>query len=93
MGFRYLVEDLPFQPNYLKSYKNYSVKMEDSKRINSFDKLLDWIRDDKLFLLGIDKAIAIFKLTDYTRAKGAYSNPITQDYIKLLQENNNDATN
>jgi len=97
MGFRYLVEDLPFQKNYLKTPKNYSIKIEDNRRRNSFDALLETIRDDDSFLLIIEIAIGIFKGLNYDRPKGAYSNLITQDYIKLLQDSlnveNNNATN
>jgi hypothetical protein len=93
MGFRYLVEDLPFQQNYLKNPKNYAVKTEDNKRKNSFDKLLEYIRDDNLFLYIIDTAIDRFNLLNYNRPKGAYSNPITQDYVKSLQELLNTETN
>lgn len=85
MGFRYLVEDSQFQEGYLKTPKNYSIKIE-SKRESSFDKLLITIRDDNKFKEMIDLAILIFKLSDYERAKGAYSNPITQEYKKNLQE-------
>jgi hypothetical protein len=93
MGFRYLVEDLPFQSPYLKNIKNYSVKIDDNRRANSYDKLLNSIRDDNIFLSVINDAIDVFKQTDYNRPKGAYSNPITQDYIKLLQDKNNNASN
>jgi hypothetical protein len=89
MGFRYIVEDLPFRSDYLKHTKSYSVKIDDNKRVNSYDNLLKSIRDDNIFLSVIKIAIDVFKYTDYNRAKGAYSNPITQDYIKLLQECNN----
>ncbi len=85
MGFRYLVEDLPFQENYIKNPKNYSIKVE-QKRENSYDKLLSVLREDKNLKDTIDLAIDIFKKVDYNRAKGAYSNPVTQDYKKHLQD-------
>lgn len=85
MGFRYLVEDTQFQENYLKSPKNYSIKIE-QRRENSFDKLLITIRTDEIFRQNINLAIEIFKQSDYKRAKGAYSNPITQEYKKNLQD-------
>lgn len=85
MGFRYLVEDLQFQESYLKSHKNYSIKVE-QKRENSYDKLLSVLREDIEFKATIDLAIDIFKKSDYNRAKGAYSNPITQEYKKHLQD-------
>ena len=86
MGFRYLVEDLPFQEKFLKTPKNYSFKKEDNKRESSFDKLLNTIRNEHLYEQYVDSAIDLFKKCDYKRAKGAYSNPITQDYIRFLQE-------
>ena len=85
MGIRYLVEDLQFQESYLKSPKNYSIKIE-QKRENSYDKLLNVIRNDDILKITIDLAIDIFKKSDYNRAKGAYSNPITQEYKKNLQD-------
>ncbi len=85
MGFRYLVEDLKFQENYLQAPKNYSIKIE-QRRENSFDKLLNTIRDDAAFKIAIDLAIEKFKECNYDRPKGAYSNPITQEYIKKLQD-------
>jgi len=88
MGFRYLIEDLPFDESYLKNPKKYSTKINDKKRENNFDKLLKIIRDDKKFLHYINFAIDIFKKLNYNRPKGAYSNPITQNYIKKLQESN-----
>lgn len=88
MGFRYLVEDLPFQEIYLKNPKNYSIK-DDQRRKNSYDKLLSVIRDDNEFKNTIDLAIDIFKKLDYKRAKGAYSNPITQEYKRYLQDHIN----
>jgi hypothetical protein len=93
MGFRYLVEDLPFQPNYLKSIKNYSVKINNNTRVNSYEKLLDSIRNNNTFLSVINDAIDVFRQTDYNRAKGAYSNSVTKNYIKLLQDKNDYATN
>ena len=87
MGFRYLVEDLPFNSDYLKNIKKYSVKSENaSTRINSYEKLLNTIRDNALFKENIQLAIDIFKKCDYNRAKSAYSNPITKDYKSFLQE-------
>lgn len=91
MGFRYLVEDLQFQESYLKSPKNYSIKL-DQRRENSFDKLLSTLRNDDLFKSNINLAIEIFKKCDYNRAKGAYSNPITQEYKKNLQDHINSDT-
>jgi hypothetical protein len=85
MGYRYLVEDLPFQESYLKTYKNYSIKIN-NRRINNYDKILDSIRDEESLKSKLDLAIEKFKECDYNRPKGAYSNPITQDYIKILQE-------
>lgn len=85
MGFRYLVEDLNFQESYLIYPKNYSIKV-DQKRENSYDKLLKYIRDEQEFKKTIDLAIDIFKKLDYNRPKAAYSNPITQEYRKLLQD-------
>ncbi|MBX2932043.1 MAG: AIPR family protein [Chitinophagaceae bacterium] len=85
MGFRYLVEDLQFQESYLKSPKNYSIKVE-QKRENSYDKLLSVLRNDEELKNTIDLAIELFKKSDYNRAKGAYSNPITQEYKKNLQD-------
>ena len=85
MGFRYLVEDLQFQENYLKTPKNYSIKV-DQRRVNSYDKLLDAIRDEAQYKNIIDLAIAKFKECNYERPKGAYSNPITQEYKKKLQD-------
>ena len=93
MGFRYLVEDLQFQPIYLKNIKNYSIKVNDNKRENSFDKLLEFIRKEDYLLRYFETAIDIFKQLDYDRPKGAYSGPITQDYIKKLQEVINFDTN
>jgi hypothetical protein len=97
MGFRYLVENLQFQPSYLKNYKNYSVKITDNKRENSFDKLLETIRTDDMLLHYLNVAVDVFKKLDYSRPKGAYSNPITREYIKKLQEfinaDTSDATN
>ena len=84
MGFRYLVEDLQFQESYLNAPKNYSIKKEHG-RDNSYDKLLKAIRVNSTFKSEINKAIEIFKKCDYNRAKGAYSNPITQEYKKELQ--------
>ena len=93
MGYRYLVEDLPFQENYLKTHKNYSIKINE-RRINSYDKILNSIRDEESLKSKLDLAIEKFKDCDYNRPKGAYSNPITQDYIKILQEYiNPDSTN
>ena len=86
MGFRYLVEDLQFHPNFLKSPKNYSIKVEDNIRKNSFDKLLASIRNEDTLLQNLFLALEIFKQLDYGRPKGAYSNPITQEYIKKIQE-------
>lgn len=91
MGFRYLVEDLQFQETYLKTPKNYSIKIE-QRRENSYDKLLVSARNDELFKQEIDLAIEIFKKSEYTRAKGAYSNPITQEYKKNLQDHINSDT-
>lgn len=85
MGFRYLVEDLPFNQEFLKNIKNYSIKI-DSKRENSYDKLLNTIRNENELVKTIDLAINILKKVEYNRPKGAYSNPITQEYIKYLQE-------
>jgi len=85
MGIRYLIEDLPFQQSYLNMPKNYSIKTKDNKRQNSYDKLLEIIRNDELLLKILKSAIEIFKKMDYNRPKGAYSSSITQDYIKLLQ--------
>jgi hypothetical protein len=85
MGFRFLVEDLQFQESYLRAPKNYSIKVE-QKRENSFDKLLNILRNDADFKNVIDLAIDIFKKSDYKRAKGAYSNPITIEYKRNLQE-------
>ena len=85
MGFRYLIEDLQFQENYLKTTKNYSIKVGE-KRENSYDKLLNIIRDDDVFKEKIDLSIEIFKKCNYDRPKGAYSNPITQEYKKKLQD-------
>ena len=87
MGFRYLVEDLPFNPDYLKNFKKYSVKSENgSTRTNSYEKLLNTIRDNTLFKENIQLAIDIFKKCEYDRAKAAYSNPITKSYKSFLQE-------
>lgn len=90
MGFRFLIEDLQFQDSYLQTPKNYSIKV-DQKRENSYDKLLTAIRDDLAFKTTIDSAIEIFRQCGYDRPKGAYSNPITQEYISKLQDDlNND---
>jgi len=87
MGFRYLVEDLPFNADYLKNVKKYSVKSENgSTRTNSYEKLLNTIRDNVLFKENIRLAIDIFKKCEYNRAKAAYSNPITKGYKSFLQE-------
>jgi len=85
MGFRFLVEDLQFQENYLKNYKNYSIKVEQTRQ-SSYDKLLTTIRDEIQFKGKIDLAIEKFKGCNYDRPKGAYSNPITQEYRKILQD-------
>jgi hypothetical protein len=85
MGFRYLVEDLPFDERFLKNKKGYSIK-SGKDRINSFEKILNTLRDDSKLTNNLDKAIEIFKQVDYKRPKAAYSKPITEDYIKELQD-------
>ncbi|GMO21326.1 MAG: AIPR family protein [Termitinemataceae bacterium] len=85
MGYRYIAEDLQFQQNYVKNIKNYSIKTEQG-RVNSYDKLLSSIRNEELFKQNIDKAIELLKKTDYDRPKGAYSNTITQELKKHLQD-------
>ena len=85
MGFRYLKEDVFFQKSYLQSIKTYSVKKTDGTRVNSYDQLLNSLRSEVEFKKTIDLVIKIFKQSEYKRAKGAYSNPITQDFIKNLQ--------
>lgn len=85
MGLRYLIEDLPFHESYLRCPINYSIKFE-QKRKNSYDKLLSVLRDERKFKSTIDRAIEIFKKLDYTRPKAAYSNPITQEYKRFLQD-------
>ncbi len=88
MGFRYLVESLPFQESFLKNTKNYSIKVLE-RRENSYDKLLSTLRNNDAFEQNIQTAISIFKQVDYNRIKAAYSNPITQEYIRLLQNHIN----
>jgi len=85
MGFRYLVEDLPFDPRYLINPKQYSIKSENQK-INSYDKLLNLLRNGQDLNDYIKKSIEIFEKVDYSRAKAAYSSPITEDYKNKLQE-------
>ncbi|MFA6978789.1 MAG: AIPR family protein [Ignavibacteriaceae bacterium] len=85
MGFRYLVEDLQFHEGYLKNPKNYSIKIE-QRRENSYDKLLNALRNENVFKEKIDIVIEIFKKSNYDRPKGAYSNPITQDFKKNLHD-------
>ncbi|ATA91007.1 hypothetical protein CGC56_01780 [Capnocytophaga canimorsus] len=90
MGVRYLIEDLPFQSSYLNKTKNYSIKTSEGKRENSFNKLLQVIRDENNLEQVIDTAINIFKTVDYERTKrGAYSGPITDEYISKLQNHIN----
>ncbi|ATA89843.1 AIPR family protein [Capnocytophaga stomatis] len=90
MGVRYLIEDLPFQSSYLNKPKNYSIKTSEGKRENSFNKLLQVIRDENNLEQVIDTAINIFKTVDYERTKrGAYSGPITDEYINKLQNHIN----
>ncbi|MDD5022003.1 MAG: AIPR family protein [Endomicrobiaceae bacterium] len=86
MGFRYLTEDLPFNEEYLEFIKNYSIKKETGKRENSYDKILNIIKNDDTFKKQIDLVITIFKTCDYSRARGAYSNPLTKDFKKRLSE-------
>ena len=85
MGFRYVNEDVLFQKSFLQNTKNYSVKREDGTRENSYDKLLNTLRNPAEFKKSIDVVIGIFKQSEYSRPKGAYSNPITQEFIKNLQ--------
>lgn len=86
MGFRYIIEDVLFQKSFLEHEKNYSVKRENGSRINSYEKLLMNLRDPVKFKKNIDSALNIFKQTDFNRKKGAYSNPITQEYKRELQK-------
>ncbi|HPQ09393.1 MAG TPA: AIPR family protein [Bacteroidia bacterium] len=85
MGFRYLVEDLKFQEDFLLYPKQYSIKSERGRE-SSYEKILKNVRDNLFFEETIKLAIEIFKKTEYDRPKAAYSNPITQDYIKLITE-------
>jgi len=92
MGFRYLVENIQFHPNFLKNIKNYSVRTGD-KRENCFEKLLEVIRDDDLLLNNFSTAIEVFKQMDYTGKRAVYSPQVTHEYIKKLQEIINKDTN
>jgi hypothetical protein len=82
MGFRYLVEDLPFDQRYLSksNIKQYAIKSE-NQRINSYEKLLQVLRDRQEVKRNLDNSIEIFKKVDYTRQKAAYSGPITEELI------------
>jgi len=87
MGFRYLVEDLPFDQRYLSksNIKQYAIKSE-NQRINSYEKLLQVLRDRQELKRNLDNSIEIFKKVDYTRQKAAYSGPITEGYKQKIQE-------
>lgn len=87
MGFRYLVEDLPFDQRYLSksNIKQYAIKSE-NQRINSYEKLLQVLRDRQEVKRNLDNSIEIFKKVDYTRQKAAYSGPITEGYKQKIQE-------
>jgi len=86
MGFRYLVEDLPFDQRYLSksNIKQYAIKSE-NQRINSYEKLLQVLRDRQEVKRNLDNSIEIFKKVDYTRQKAAYSGPITEEYKQKIQ--------
>ena len=91
MCVRYLIEDLPFSEQYLNSPKRYSVKVGDVKN-NSYDKILQTLRDKDVAKPIFDKAIELLCKCDYTRLRAVYSGPITADYktyiINFLNENN-----
>lgn len=91
MGFRYLIEDIPFEKEFLKHIKNFSIKNGSGNKEVIYDKLLSSIRSPELFKSAIKLVINILSKSDYNRAKGAYSNPITQEFIKNLKEYRNNA--
>ncbi|MGD0591919.1 MAG: AIPR family protein [Bacteroidota bacterium] len=91
MGFRYLVEKISFNEKYLKDVKIYSIK-ENDKVISCYVDLFDNLRDSTKFKNIIDIAIDILKKSPYNRAKGAYSNPITQSYVANLKTYKTNAT-
>ncbi|MCL2289087.1 MAG: AIPR family protein, partial [Bacteroidetes bacterium] len=64
MGVRYLVENLQFQTSFIENPNTYSVKVG-NKRENSFDKLLEIIRDDKTLLSYFRVAVDVFSQIDY----------------------------
>ena len=86
MGYRYLVEKKPFEKDYLSNLKEYSIKNESGIRESSYDKLLTSLRSAELFKSTMTIVIDILRKSHYARAKGAYSNPITQEFIKNLKE-------
>jgi len=87
MGFRYLVEDLIFDKRYLTktSVNNYSIKST-NQRINSYEKILNILRNQTEFEKYIHKSRELLKSVEYTRAKAAYSGRITEDYKQKIQE-------
>ncbi|OIO30481.1 MAG: hypothetical protein COS28_01265 [Nitrospirae bacterium CG02_land_8_20_14_3_00_44_33] len=91
MGFRYLIEDMPFEKDFIKNIKNYSIRNKNGNKEFVYKKLLDAVRLQEIFKNTIDKVINTLKKSDYTRAKGAYSNPITQEFIQNLKEYKNNA--
>lgn len=86
MGFRYLTESLPFQRDFLDNTKKPSSVHEQGQKISCYEDLLNNLRNEDAFAATIDKAIGVLSKSPYDRAKGAYSNPITQEYILHLKE-------
>ncbi len=94
MGFRILCEDITFHEEYIQKTNKYSKESLNGSKILGFEKLLENLRDDEKFKSIINEAITIFKQLDYKRPKGAYSNPITQEFIiKLNDISRNHVTN
>lgn len=87
MGFRYLVEDLPFDQRYLSksNTKQYAIK-SGNQRINSYNNMLEVLKNEQQLKQYINNSIELFKKIDYKRPKAAYSGPITEEYKQKIQE-------
>lgn len=87
MGFRYLIEKIPFHSEYIVKTGKYSIKIDNKQEnINFYDELLKTIRNESEFESTINKVVQIFKKLDYGRPKGAYSNPLNQEFIEELKK-------
>ena len=64
MGFRYLIEDMPFEKDFIKNIKNYSIRNKNGNKEFVYKKLLDAVRLQEIFKNTIDKVINTLKKSD-----------------------------